>query len=120
MGHLSLVEQHLDRMPQTRAFLASVVESRGAYARRKLQWMASQFREDGVVPSESLLIRHAGLRHDLAKQLARDVEQAVRLLSSRAAPRNQIHGALNPEYRSTATNETSPPKDPGQYNGSLS
>lgn len=80
MGHLSLIEQHMDRMPRTRAFLASVVESRGAYARRRLRWATEQFRMEGVAPSASQVGRRAGLRPDLATQLAEDVDRAVRSL----------------------------------------
>jgi hypothetical protein len=82
MGHLSVIEQHLDRMPLTRAFLDKTIESREAHARRKLRWATSQFQAEGIIPAAWSLARRAGLRRDLVAVFSADIETAIRSLQT--------------------------------------
>jgi hypothetical protein len=86
MGHLSIVEQHLSRLPRTRAFLESITETRARYAARRLRWATTQFRAEGIAPAAWELVRRAGLRHDVAQTLLGEIEHAVHSLSAVREP----------------------------------
>jgi hypothetical protein len=76
-GQLALVEQHLDRLPRTRAYLASIVETRAQYARRRIRWSADAFIGRGTIPEPWVLVKAAGLRTDLAAELRAEIALEV-------------------------------------------
>lgn len=57
----------LKQLPMTKMALAEVVESRFDYALRRLSLAENYFRQEGVAPSKSMLLRRAGICSDLRK-----------------------------------------------------
>lgn len=62
IGHVSLLEQHLSRLPRTAVFLAAATESSIDYGLRKLRWAAERFAKEGRQPADWELTRRAALR----------------------------------------------------------
>lgn len=60
-GHLALIHQHLDKLPQTRATLEDLLESRIDFAVRRVRWALEQYHREDIVPKRWQLIRRAGV-----------------------------------------------------------
>jgi hypothetical protein len=75
MGHTTLLQQRSDRLPATRAYIESVIESPSAFAARRLRWAAEEFAAERRVPPTWALVRRAGLRPALAAELRDEIER---------------------------------------------
>jgi hypothetical protein len=75
MGHTTLLQQRLDRLPATRAYIESVIESPSVFAARRLHWAAEEFAAERRVPPTWALVRRAGLRPALAAELRDEIER---------------------------------------------
>jgi hypothetical protein len=47
-GCLALLQKHRDKLPQTVSALDSLIEDRGAYAIRRIEWAAKTLQQDGA------------------------------------------------------------------------
>jgi hypothetical protein len=65
IGHLALIEQHLDQMPLTKSYLESVVESLEDYQVRRIRWAAKVLEHRGESLECWKLVRIAGLETPL-------------------------------------------------------
>jgi hypothetical protein len=68
IGQLGVLQKHLDKLPLTSAALEQVVETREAWAVRRIEQVAAQAEQDGETLPRWQLIKRAGV--------ARLVEQA--------------------------------------------
>ena len=75
IGQIALLQQHLDKLPQASQALRVLVESREAFAVRRIWWLANQFAQTHWVPKEWMLIRLAGIERVLKHA---DVQAALR------------------------------------------
>ncbi len=82
IGHATLVEQHLDRLPHSAACIMAAEENREEFARRKLKWAEAQYLAERHAPAEWELVKRAALRRDLAAALAHDIVAAVHRLGA--------------------------------------
>lgn len=73
MGHISLIEQHLDRIPETAAFLRDAVESRVEFAARKVALIGAARAGKDPLP-RWILVRRANLRPELLAAVADELE----------------------------------------------
>ncbi|MFL5381685.1 MAG: TnsD family Tn7-like transposition protein [Longimicrobiaceae bacterium] len=73
MGHVSLIEQHLDRIPETATFLRDAVESRVEFAARKVALIGAARAGKAPLP-RWLLARRANLRPELVAEVADELE----------------------------------------------
>jgi len=71
VSHLSLIEQHLDQMPLTQAYLESVVETTEAFQIRRVRWAAEQLNRQGEVALPWKIVRMAGLRPGYSEEVER-------------------------------------------------
>jgi hypothetical protein len=79
MGKATLLRQKISKLPLTAKALNSVVETRVGYALRRVQWSASFFRSEGILPSRWQLILRANvynLRNDAEIEAA--IENAIK------------------------------------------
>lgn len=60
-GCVMVLQQHLNKLPQTAERLKSLVESREQWAVRKLQWTINQVKEQGIVLKGWEIVRRSGL-----------------------------------------------------------
>lgn len=73
IGHLSLIEQHLDQMPLTQAYLESVVETMEAFQIRRVEWAAEQLDRQGEIALHWKIVRMAGLRPGYSEEVERAI-----------------------------------------------
>jgi hypothetical protein len=77
-----LMFRHLGRLPQTARVLEAVIESHEQFAIRRLEWVAAHYRQQGIRPTRSQLLREGGAKVRAGSPL---IEQTVsRLLASLA------------------------------------
>ena len=65
-GVRSLLEKHLDHLPETKKYLEQVVESEEQYRLRKIQWAIEELRRQGEPLQEWKVLRKAGVRKEHA------------------------------------------------------
>lgn len=65
IGHLRLLQTKLSKLPQTRATLCEVCESRDEHRCRRIAWACDQLRGEGTTLTRSRLLNKAGLRASL-------------------------------------------------------
>jgi len=65
-GVRSLLEKHLDHLPETKKYLEQVVESEEQYRLRKIQWAIEGLRRQGEPLQEWKVLRKAGIRKEYA------------------------------------------------------
>lgn len=61
IGQLALLQQHLDKLPRTADILRDLIETREAFAIRKVWWAMRTFSQKHICPERWLLIRKAGI-----------------------------------------------------------
>lgn len=74
-GYGALLESHLDKLPKTRAALQALVETRGAYAARRVEWAVSTWQAEQGPPSRWQIVKRAGVERVLGDP---SVEAALR------------------------------------------
>ncbi|MBL1179326.1 TnsD family transposase [Pantanalinema sp. GBBB05] len=70
---LALIEQHLDQMPQTKAYLESVIEGIEDYQIRRVQWAAETLDRRGERVESWKVVRLAGLRPDYSEKVEQEI-----------------------------------------------
>lgn len=65
LGRLALLQKHISKLPKTSASLKEYVDTREAFAVRRIEWVATEFNIAGEVPKLWQLVREAGIRPDL-------------------------------------------------------
>jgi len=65
-GVRSLLEKHLDRLPETKKYLEQTVESEEQYRWRKIQWAMEELKRQGEPLQEWKVLRKAGIRKENA------------------------------------------------------
>jgi hypothetical protein len=66
IGYTAMIQQHLDLLPLTAAALAEVVESRIAFAVRRIQWALACYYSQGKVPKGWEIVRLSGVERLLS------------------------------------------------------
>ncbi len=61
IGKLALIQQHLDKLPRTAKTLRELVETREAFAVRRLWWVTEDYRQRHIYPQRWQLVRKAGV-----------------------------------------------------------
>lgn len=79
IGHLSLVEQCLNQMPQTKSYLNSVAETVEAFQVRRVRWAAKQLDEQGRAVEAWKIVRQAGLGSTYSEVVSQAIEQEVKI-----------------------------------------
>ncbi|MGI0484865.1 TnsD family Tn7-like transposition protein [Pantanalinema rosaneae CENA516] len=77
IGQLALIEQHLNQMLLTKAYLDSVVESVEDYQIRRVRWAAEILDRRGERVESWKVVRLAGLRPDYSEKVEQAIDQAV-------------------------------------------
>lgn len=67
-GLLALLEKHLDKLPQTKAYVQDVSETDEDYRKRRMIWAAQELSELGEEPKLWKVMRKAGIRKEYEKQ----------------------------------------------------
>jgi hypothetical protein len=65
LGQLALIQRHLDKLPVTAQALSELVETREAFASRRVHWVVECYKQEGICPPRWQLVRRAGLRPEI-------------------------------------------------------
>jgi Tn7-like transposition protein D/TniQ len=83
IGRLALLQQHLDKLPKTASVLSELVETREAFAARRVMWVAQVCYRDQLLLKRWELVRKAGVERIVSLPLVKAaIETALNLLKS--------------------------------------
>lgn len=68
-GLLGLLEKHLEKLPQTKIYIESVVESDCDYRKRRIKWAVQELSNSGEEPKVWRAMRKAGIREEYKKEI---------------------------------------------------
>lgn len=71
VGQLGLLEKHLDKMPRTKAYFESVIETYSDYRKRRIKWAIQELSNLGNEPKEWNVMRKAGIRWGYVNEVKR-------------------------------------------------
>jgi hypothetical protein len=81
VGQLALLQQHLDKLPRTAGALREFVETREAFAVRRVMWIAQVCHRDHLLLTKWELVRKAGVERVVLLPLVKEaIETALNLL----------------------------------------
>jgi hypothetical protein len=87
IGQLALLQQHLDKLPSTAQALEEHIESREAYAVRRVWWAALDFAQKHIYPDRWQLIKKAGVARLIRSSQVKDaINGALQALERRTKP----------------------------------
>jgi hypothetical protein len=73
----ALLEKHIDKMPLTKVYLESVIESIEDYQIRRIKWAIAKLEEQGEEVKPWKVIRIAGLREDYSQKVKAALEHEM-------------------------------------------
>ncbi len=83
IGQLALLQQHLPKLPVVARLLGGLVETREAFAIRRIQWVTQQYEEELRIPKRWEFIKRAGIdRLATIPQIEEALDAALRKLRS--------------------------------------
>ncbi len=89
IGLLPLLEQHLDKLLLTKAYLKTIIESQERFQIRRVEWAATVLEAQGKVVKEWQIVRLAGLgemySNKVGEAVAKALHRANNLLVNRVA-----------------------------------
>lgn len=77
-GVKALLEKHLDRLPETKAYLIHVLETEEQFRLRKIRWAIKQLEGEGEQVLEWKVLRRAGIRPENVRGVISDFLQIIR------------------------------------------
>ncbi len=72
IGQLALLQQHLEKLPLTAKALNEAVETRDAFAVRKVLWTVDRYRQEQVYPTRWQLVKRAGVERLATSAIAQE------------------------------------------------
>ena len=78
LGCKALLEKHLDKLPQTKAYLESITEAVEDFQIRRIEWAITELNDKGENIQEWKILRLAGLRENLSDKVRITLEQELR------------------------------------------
>lgn len=76
-GFAALLEKHINKMPKTKAYLSSQVESIEEFQIRRVWWAGEQLNSDGEELKVWKILRKAGLRKNNPKEVDKAITQVI-------------------------------------------
>lgn len=77
LGMKALLEKHLDKLPQTKAYLESVTENIEDYQIRRIEWAVKELNYRGEEVKEWRILKVAGLKENLSDNLSLYLERRL-------------------------------------------
>ena len=79
VGANALFEKHLDKLPETKGYLLSIVETSESFQCRRVRWAAKYLSEKGEEVKGWKIIRLVGIRPGTSKKVEEEIERLVSL-----------------------------------------
>jgi hypothetical protein len=86
LGLKALLEKHLDKLPKTKVYLKSVVETVEDFQIRRIEWAVEELDRRGEEVKEWKILRLAGLKGECGERVRNTLEKVLRMESF-----NRIH-----------------------------
>jgi hypothetical protein len=85
-GRCTLLVKSLGQLPLTAQALSEVVETREAFAIRRIGWVAKAYLQEMILPTRLQLVSRANVREDLrgSSQVQKAIDAALQMLSQQA------------------------------------
>jgi len=77
VGANALFEKHLEKLPETKSYLLSIIETRESFQCRRVRWAARCLSEKGEEVKGWKIIRLAGIRPGASKKVGEEIELLV-------------------------------------------
>lgn len=77
MRQRALIEQHLDKLPETKKALTRLSESKDTFHIRRIHWAAQEVREAGLDLAEWLIVRVAAIRTPLSAVVQDEIQRVI-------------------------------------------
>jgi len=91
IGQLALLQQHLPKLPVTGRLLKDIIETREAFAIRRIQWIAKQYEGEQLRPRKWEFIKKAGVeRIAMVPQVKEALEAALQNWHLNLADRQNV------------------------------
>lgn len=82
LGHLALLQRHLDKLPLTRAVIEEVVETRTSWAVRRIQYVTDESCKENICLQQWELIRASGVERLIEEPIVREaITLAINVMS---------------------------------------
>ena len=92
IGQLALLQQHLPKLPVVAQLLGSLVETREAFAIRRIQWVTQQYEEERYHPTRWEFIKRAGIERIVAElSVSEALNEALRKLNFHISDDMKVH-----------------------------
>ena len=85
IGKLALIQQHLHKLPRTADTLRELVETREAFAVRRLWWATEDYQQRHIYPQKWQLVRRAGVTRLADRPRVKEAIDAILLGLPRSA-----------------------------------
>ena len=79
LGLKALLDKHLDKLPQTRAYLKSVTETVEDFQIRRVEWAVEELDKQGEEIREWKILRLAGLRENCSDRVRAKIEKVLKI-----------------------------------------
>ena len=79
LGLKALLEKHLDKIPQTRAYLESMKETVEDFQIRRIEWAVKELERQGEEIMEWKILRLAGLRENCSEKVRAKIEKVLKI-----------------------------------------
>ncbi len=77
IGERALFEQHIDKMPKTKAFINNIRESHKEFRLRRIQYVLKEMREQGEVIKTWKVLRKAGIKSKYYNELKGVIQSEI-------------------------------------------
>lgn len=68
-GMLGLLEKNLEKLPKTKAYIQSVIETDCGYRKRRIKWAIYELDNSGIEPKVWNVMRKAGIRSEYKEEI---------------------------------------------------
>lgn len=79
LGLKALLERHLDKLPQTKAYLESVMETVEDFQIRRIHWAVEELNYQGEEILEWKILRLSGLRENCSDKVSQAIKQILKI-----------------------------------------
>jgi hypothetical protein len=83
IGQLGLLEKHLDKLPQTKRYINSVIETDCDFRKRRIIWAISELSNSGMEPKTWKVMRKAGIRKEYQDEAADNIVTLINGISEK-------------------------------------
>ncbi len=82
-GLQGLLDKHLDKMPQTKSYIESVVETNKDYRKRRIHWAVQELTKSGKELKLWKVMKMAGIRSEYKKNIQGFIYDEINVMNEK-------------------------------------